>query len=160
MSRASDLRDAVASSIQSALPTQRVETCVIANYAPEELDDPVIAVRLAKRTITVSMGPASRLVDIEVVFMARNPSNSGYPASDEAKESYRTIEVAAADSSDDILETVIDLWTPATALSQNPLAGHRLTELTQEVSVDVPTYYENGLFFTILTIQFYDMADE
>lgn len=160
MSRASDLRDAVASSIQSALPTQRVETCVIANYAPEELDDPVIAVRLAKRTITVSMGPASRLVDIEVVFMARNPSNTGYPPAEETKESYRQIEVAAADANDEIIETVIDLWTPATALARNPLSGHRLTELTQEVAVDVPTFYENGLFFTILTIQFYDMADE
>lgn len=160
MSRASDLRDAVASVIQSAMPSQRVEPCVVANYAPEELDDPVIAVRLAKRNITVSMGPASRLVDIEVVFVARNPSSNGYPTTDQTKESYRTIEVAAADANDAILETVIDLWTPATALSRNPLAGHRLTELTQEVAVDVPTYYENGLFFTILTIQFYDMADE
>ena len=158
MSRASDLRDAVANAIQAALPTVDVQTTVVANYAPEDLDDPVVAVRVARRLITVEMGPASKLVDVEIAIMARNPAQSGFPT--DAKSAYRAVEVAAADTHDDLVESIIALWTPATLLARNQLSGHRLNELTQEVLLDVPTYYENGLFFTTITIQFFDQLDE
>ena len=158
MSRASDLRDAVANAIQNALPTANVQTTVVANYAPEDLDDPVIAVRVARRVITVEMGPSSRLVDIEIAIMARNPAQSGFPT--DAKAEYRAVEIAAADTHDDLVESIIALWTPATVLAREQLSGHRLNELTQEVALDVPTYYENGLYFTTITIQFFDQLDE
>ena len=158
MSRASDLRDAVANAIQTDLPTVDVQTTVVANYSPEELTNPVVAVRVASRTITIEMGPASRVVDIEISIMARNPSQSGFPT--DTKTEYRIVEVAAADAHDALVESIISMWTPATMLARGQLAGHRLTELTQEVAIDVPTYYENGLYFTTLNILFFDQLDE
>jgi len=158
MSRASTLRDAVAQVISNALPTVIVQTCVVANYRPEDLDQPIVAVQIDQRTITVDMGPSSRLLDIQVSILGRSPSQTGYPT--DAKSAYREAEVAACDIYDQLAEDVIGLWTPATPLSQSVLAEHRLTSLTQEVSFDVPSYYENGIWFTTIRLQFYDYHDE
>lgn len=157
MSRLSDLRDAVAAHLTSELTTS-VVTSVVSNFTPEELDEPVIAVKSGDRVITIDMGTDSRLVSIVVSVLGRKPTAQGYDT--DATASYRAQEVAACDVYDQVCEDVLAVWTPLTDYARTPIAGHRLQTVTQEVGFDIPAYYENGIWFTNITLEFYDYHDE
>ena len=158
MSRASDLRDAVAALIATAVPSVTVETTVVPNYGVDDLDSTVISVRVESRAITVEMGPSERTVDIGVAIMAKAPQASGYPL--DAKNDYRAKELEVNDELDGIVETILEIWTPPTTTAETELAGHRFTNITQETALEVASYFENGIWFSQLTITFFDYVDE
>jgi len=158
MSRASNLRDAVVQAIADGLPGQRVDSTVVANYSPEDLPEPVVAVRVNTRGISVEMGPDERTIDITVLVLNRVPDATGFPT--DARGDYRQAEVIANDENDSLVESIIGLWSPATELSKTTLAGHRFNSITQETVVDVASYFENGIWYSALSLNFYDYHDE
>ena len=158
MSRASNLRDAVVQAIADGLPGQRVESTVVANYSQEDLSEPVVAVRVDTRTVSVEMGPDERSLDITVLVLNRVPDATGFPT--DARDDYRQAEVIANDENDSLVESIIGLWSPATELSRTTLAGHRFNSITQETVVDVASYFENGIWYSALSLTFYDYHDE
>jgi len=158
LSRASDLRDAVAALIASAVPSVNVEASVVPNYGIDDLDSTLVSVRVDSRAITVEMGPAERTVDIGVSIMAKAPQATGFPL--DAKNDYRAAELEANDELDGIVETILGIWTPPTTTAETELAGHRFTNITQETALEVASYFENGIWFSQLTITFFDYCDE
>ena len=158
MSRASDLRDAVAALISTEVPSVTVETTVVPNYGIDDLDSTVISVRVESRAISVEMGPAERTVDIGVAIMAKAPQASGFPL--DAKNDYRAKELEVNDELDTLAETVLGIWTPPTTIARTELAGHRFTNISQENALEIPSYFENGIWFSSITITFFDYCDE
>jgi len=158
LSRASDLRDAVAALISTEVPSVTVETTVVPNYGIDDLDSTVISVRVESRAISVEMGPAERTVDIGVAIMAKAPQASGFPL--DAKNDYRAKEIEVNDELDGIVETVLGIWTPPTTIAETEVAGHRFTNISQETALEVASYFENGIWFSQLTITFFDYCDE
>jgi hypothetical protein len=157
MSRLSNLRDAVAAHLSTELTTT-VETTVVSNFLPEDLDEPIIAVKSGDRVIEIDMGVDSRVATIIVSVLGRKPTAQGFNTDPTA--SYRAQEVAACDVYDQIAEDVLAVWTPLTNYARTPIAGHRLTAVTQDVGFDVPAYYENGVWFSNIVLTFYDYHDE
>ncbi len=157
MSRLSELRDAVAEHLTANLTTS-VVTSVVSNFTPEELDDPVIAVKSGDRVVQIDMGADSRVVTIVISVLGRKPKAEGFAT--EPTASYRQQEVTACDAYDLVAENVLAIFTPLTDYARCPIAGHRLTSVTQEVGFDIPAYYENGVWFTNITLEFYDYDDE
>ena len=158
MSRASDLRDAVAALIASAVPSVNVEPSVVPNYGIDDLDSTLVSVRVDSRAITVEMGPAEISVDIGVAIMAKAPQATGFPL--DAKNDYRAAELEANDELDGIVETILGIWTPPTTTAETELAGHRFTNISQETAIEVASYFENGIWFSQITITFFDYCDE
>ena len=158
MSRASDLRDAVAALITTEIPGVTVETTVVPNYGVDDLESTVISVRVESRAISVEMGPAERTVDIGVAIMGKAPQASGYPL--DARTDYRARELEVNDELDGIAESVLAIWTPPTTTATTELAGHRFTEISQENAIEVSSYFENGVWFSSITITFFDYDDQ
>ena len=104
------------------------------------------------------MGPAERSVDIGVAIMAKAPQASGYPL--DAKNDYRAKEIEVNDELDGIVETVLGIWTPPTTTAETEVAGHRFTNISQETALEVASYFENGIWFSQITITFFDYCDE
>ncbi len=114
MSRASDLRDAVITELDTRLTGQTVEAFIVPHYTREELTSgPKIAVRIAERELEIDMGPDTRNMIIEIGVVGVTPALTGSVSS-----AHRSQEVAACDVFDDLMEEIIALWSPNGVLSK------------------------------------------
>lgn len=160
MSRASDLRDAVVSELQSRITSvepERITSFLIPDFEKSEVATPRIGVRIGKREITEGQGPSERFTSIQVgVIGLTDKLDSALPAT---KKSIRTQTVETADKLDAILEEVLSLWTPGGPLSFAGLAEHSFQSIGQPYAFDPKQLYENDVWVSIVEIQFRDSQD-
>lgn len=156
MSRASDVRDAVKDAIVSALPSNTVEVFLVPQYTREELTSgPRIAVRFGARELRVEQGPDERDVIIEVGVIGITPERSNKSESD-----YRAAQVAACDTFDTLMESVIALWTPNGSLSQTGMANHRFVGIEQTINFDPQKLYSEGVWLSMVRLTYQDTVDD
>ena len=158
MSRASDLRDAVITELDTRLTGQTVEAFIVPHYTREELPGgPKIAVRVAEREIEVDQGPDNRQVIIEVGVVGVTPALSGAVTS-----AHRSQEVAACDVFDNLMEQIIALWSPSGPLSVRTagLAGHRFVGIENSIYFDPQKLYSDGLWLSLIRLTYQDSIDD
>lgn len=158
MSRASDLRDAVITELDTRLTGQTVEAFIVPHYTREELTSgPKIAVRIAERELEIDMGPDTRNVIIEIGVVGVTPALTGSVSS-----AHRSQEVAACDVFDDLMEEIIALWSPNGVLSKRTagLAGHRFTGIEQPIMFDPQKLYSDGIWLSLIRLTYQDTVDD
>ncbi len=158
MSRASDLRDAVITELNTRLSGQTIEAFVVPHYTREELvSGPRIAVRLAEREVEIDQGPDARNVVIEVGVVGVTPSLTGAVSS-----AHRSQEVAACDVFDGLMESIIALWSPNGVLSKRTagLASHRFISIEQPVMFDAQKLYSDGIWLSLIRLTYQDTTDD
>lgn len=156
MSRASDLRDGIVTELSTRLSGQTVEAFVVPNYEREDLVvGPRIVVRFGGREIQVDQGPDSRLITIEVGVIGVTPQKSTSTLT-----TYRQEELAACDTFDTLMESVIALWTPAGELGQKGIAEHRFVRLEQVMQFDVEKLYNDGVWLSLIRLIYEDTVDD
>ena len=158
MSRASDLRDAVITELNTRLTGQTVEACIVPHYEREELTSgPKIPVRIAERELEIDMGPDTRNIIIEIGVVGVTPAKTGSVSSN-----YRTQEVAACDVFDDLMEEIIALWSPNGVLSKRTagLAGHRFIGIEQPIMLDAQRLYSDGIWLSLIRLTYQDTTDD
>lgn len=156
MSRASDLRDAVITELSTRLSGQTVEAFIVPHYTREELTSgPKIAVRVAEREIEVDQGPDSRNIVIEIGVVGVTPALTGSVSS-----AHRSQEVAACDVFDDLMEDIIDLWSPAGALASCGVSDHRFVAIEQPIMFDPQKLYNDGIWLSLIRLTYQDTTDD
>jgi len=158
VSRASDLRDAVITEIDTRIAGQTVEAFIVPHYTREELAaGPKIAVRVAERETEVDQGPENRLVIIEVGVVGVTPALTG-----DVTSAHRAQEVAACDVFDGLMESIIALWSPAGPLASRTagLAQHRFVGIEQPILFDPQKLYSDGLWLSLIRLTYFDSVDD
>lgn len=158
MSRASDLRDAVITELDTRLTGQTVEAFIVPHYTREELiSGPKIAVRIAERELEIDMGPDTRNIIIEIGVVGVTPALTGSVSS-----AHRSQEVAACDVFDDLIEEIIALWSPNGVLSKRTagLAGHRFIGIEQPIMFDPQKLYSDGIWLSLIRLTYQDTTDD
>lgn len=156
MSRASSVRDAVIAALKEQLPNETVETVVIPHYEREELDAGArIVVRFGARELRVEQGPDERDVTIEVGVIGVTPKRE-----DSTKAGYHAEQVAAVDSFDTLMESVIALWTPNGPLARIGMAEHWFVEIEQAINFDAEKLWNGGVYLSLITLTYRDSRDE
>ena len=158
MSRASDLRDAVITELDTRLTGQTVEAFIVPHYTREELTSgPKIAVRIAERELEIDMGPDTRNIIIEIGVVGVTPALTGSVSS-----AHRSQEVAACDVFDDLMEEIIALWSPNGVLSKRTdgLAGHRFIGIEQPIMFDPQKLYSDGIWLSLIRLTYQDTTDD
>ncbi|QDT07796.1 hypothetical protein K227x_62240 [Rubripirellula lacrimiformis] len=156
MSRASDVRDAVAEAIKERLTDQTVETFLVPHYTREELDSgPRIIVRFGARELRVDQGPDERDIEIEVGTVGVTPERK-----DHEESVYRAAQVAACDGFDGLMESVIALWTPNGPLSRCGMAEHAFDSIDQAINFDATKLYNEGIWLSMIQLTYRDSQDE
>ena len=158
MSRASDLRDAVLTELNTRLTGQTVEAFIVPHYTREELTSgPKIAVRIAERELEIDMGPDTRNIIIEIGVVGVTPALTGSVSS-----AHRSQEVAACDVFDDLMEEIIALWSPNGVLSKRTagLSGHRFIGIEQPIMFDPQKLYSDGIWLSLIRLTYQDTTDD
>lgn len=156
MSRASEVRDAVLEAIQEHLTDQTVEAFLVPNYDDEELmEGPRIVVRFGAREIQIDQGPDERDIQIEIGVVGVTPKRET-----RSKEEYRAAQVAACDTFDGLMESVIALWTPNGPLRHYGMADHRFVSIEQAVNFDAAKLYNDGVWLSIIQLTYQDTFDD
>lgn len=158
MSRASDLRDAVITELDTRLTGQTVEAFIVPHYTREELTSgPKIAVRIAERELEIDMGPDTRNIIIEIGVVGVTPALTGSVSS-----AHRSQEVAACDVFDDLMEEIIALWSPNGVLSKRTagLSGHRFIGIEQPIMFDPQKLYSDGIWLSLIRLTYQDTTDD
>ena len=156
MSRASDVRDAIATDLQTQFPSEVVEKFMIADFTREELSlQRRIGVRTGSRTIEIDQGVDERRVVIEVAVIGVVPEKTG--STDAA---YRSQTMAACDAFDLLMESIIAKWTPDGMFRHKAMADHRFVLLEQSVQFDVQKLYSEGLWLSLIRLTYQDCLDE
>ncbi len=156
MSRASDLRDQVITELNTRLAGQTVEAFIVPHYTREELTaGPKIAVRVAERELEVDQGPDSRNIVIEIGVVGVTPALSGSVSS-----AHRSQEVAACDVFDDLMEDILELWTPNGVLSKTGLSDHRFIGIEQPIMFDPQKLYSDGIWLSLIRLTYQDTIDD
>lgn len=156
MSRASDLRDAVITELDSRLTGQTVESFIVPHYTREELTDgPKIAVRVAERELEIDQGPDTRNIIIEIIVVGVTPALTGSVSS-----AHRSQEVAACDGFDDLMEDILELWTPNGALAKSGLSDHRFVGIAQPIMFDPQQLYSDGKWLSLIRLTYQDTTDD
>lgn len=156
MSRASAVRDAVLAALAAELPGETVEAFIIPQYTREEIaDGRRIAVRFGSRELSVNQGPDERNVSIEVAVVGLVPGFDSDSPGD-----FRTQQVAAVDELDGVVESIIALWTPGGALRRKGMAEHSFVEIEHPVNFDPRKLYDEGIFLSVLVVNYEDSVDD
>lgn len=159
MSRATDLRDAVATEMAFRFPTERVETVIYPDHTREELAEMLrIIVRKAGRSPSVEQGPDVRTVDIEVgVIAALSPLAAG---AGRTKDDYRDQRLQESDAADTLVEQIVALFTPNGVLSHGGFGDYSFESLDEATTLDVRALYERDVHLSIVTLTFLDSVDD
>jgi hypothetical protein len=158
VSRASDLRDAVITELDTRLTGQTVEAFIVPHYTREELTSgPKIAVRIAERELEIDMGPDTRNIIIEIGVVGVTPALTGSVSS-----AHRSQEVAACDVFDGLMEEIIALWSPNGVLSKRTagLSGHRFIGIEQPIMFDPQKLYSDGIWLSLIRLTYQDTTDD
>jgi hypothetical protein len=156
MSRASDVRDAIALDLQSQFEGETVEKFMIPDFTREELAlQRRIGVRVGSRAIEIDQGVDERQVVIEVAVIGVVAEKSG--TTDAA---YRSQTMAACDAFDSLMESIIAKWTPDGMFRHKAMADHRFVSLEQAVQFDVQKLYSEGLWLSLIRLTYQDCLDE
>ena len=156
MSRASDLRDAVITELDTRLTGQTVEAFIVPHYTREELTaGPKIAVRVAERELEIDQGPDTRNIIIEIGVVGVTPALTGSVSS-----AHRSQEVAACDGFDDLMEDILELWTPNGALAKSGLSDHRFVGIEQPIMFDPQKLYSDGIWLSLIRLTYQDTTDD
>jgi len=146
----------VITELDTRLTGQTVEAFIVPHYTREELTGgPKIAVRVAEREIEVDQGPDNRQVIIEVGVVGVTPALSGSVTS-----AHRSQEVAACDGFDDLMEDILELWTPNGALAKKGLSDHRFVSIEQPIMFDPQKLYSDGIWLSLIRLTYQDTTDD
>lgn len=160
MTRASDLRDAIASELKERLESfdaDRIDTFLIPDYEKDELQAPRIGVRVGRREVEVDQGPDNRQVTIEIGVIGLTEEVD--PALPGTKASMRAQAVAASDRLDEIIEDILSVWTPCGPLSRGVIAEHSFVSIGQPYAFDPKQLYQNGVWVSIVEVTYRDCKD-
>ena len=153
MSRASDVRDAIVTAIAAQLPGETVEAFSVPHYTKEQLvSGPRIAVRCSGRNLQISQGPDQRAVLIDVCVIGAAPEQS--------TASFRVDELGKVDEFDELMESVIALWTPAGTLGRSGMAYHSFEQIEQVIQVDQEKLYTDGIYISVIRLTYHDSEDD
>ena len=159
MSKASTLRDALITELQSVIPaaTATVEAVILPEYEREDLvNSPRVAVRYAERSnLESTMGPDITRVMLEVAIVGVLPDRLSA-----SQATYNAAQVAALDVLDGIAETIIDLFVPNGTLTGKNIGEHRFVSLEQPAAFDAEKMSDETQFLSIIEMVFEDLGDE
>lgn len=156
MSRASDVRDAVATAISEQISDYTAVACVVPDFARESYESgPKIIVRSGVRAFGIDQGPDTRDVTIEVGVVGITPERDSI-----SPDEYDAAQITAADGFDALMESVIDLWTPNGVLARCGMAEHRFTDIEQAIQFDAQRLYADGVWFSMIQVTYQDSRDE
>lgn len=156
MSRASAVRDDVIEEMRLNIADIPIEAFIVPNYTREELKSgPRIAVRYGSRELQVDQGPDDRNITIEIGVIGVTPPNESSDAA-----AYRAAQMAACDGFDSLMESVIALWTPNGVLARRAMADHRFVSITQTMQFDANKLYSDGIWLSMVTLEYQDCSDE
>ena len=155
MSKASDVRDAVATELTNQLPGQAVDRFVLPKYTRDELENPRVVVRNGGRNLTIGQGVDTTEVLIEIGVVA-NVSMTTTAAT-------KAEELQNSDDADALLETVIALWG-STDDGDGPLrncgmANHSFEDMEQTLQFDPERLYNDGVWLSLVTLTYQDSED-
>lgn len=156
MSRQSLVRDAIVSELKDRISNQAIETFVVPHYSRKDLSSgPRICVRSGSRELAIDQGPDTRdvVVEIGVVGVTRLREST-----DEA--TYRLGMVDDCDTFDELMETIIAMWTPNGPLSQCGMADHRFVSIEQAINFDPQKLYDDGIWLSMIRLTYQDTFDD
>ncbi|MCD0460063.1 hypothetical protein [Roseiconus lacunae] len=150
MSRASDLRQAIKSELETHFPSHSVDEFLIPRYERSELNDgPRIVVRSGTRGLSLNQGPDEVTNSVEVGVVGV-PDPKSTPAQALAK----------FDEYDGLLEQIIALWINDGPLANAGVAEHFPIEIEQSNQFDVERLYSEGVYLSMIRITYRDSEDE
>lgn len=154
MSRASDVRDALKTELETLL-SRTVDRFVIPRFTREELEaGPRVMVRVGGRNLSFDEGPDTTNVLIDVGVAGVTPNSS------ELETTFAEAEIDQCDSFDALMETVIALWMNDGPLSRAGIAEHFPVDITQVIPFDAQEFNNKGVYFTMIQITYRDSRDE
>ena len=158
MSKAGDVRDAVAAELQTILGSgQPVDSGVLPNFDKDLLkaDGPRVYVRTAGRDVTIDHGyePTDVLIDVGVVALITDTSEtaSGKPIEETERERF--------DEADTLVESLYPLWWKGGDMFCG-MAEHMVIDIAQPVYCDFEKLNTDGIFFAVLRITYRDSEDD
>jgi hypothetical protein len=156
MSRASDVRDALAAALRLQDLGATVDVFLIPAYDREELiDSPRVVVRVGGRELTIDQGADTRNIVIEVGVVGVTPLREELDT-----DEYREAQIAKCDEFDELMEQVIGLFTPDGPLRSEPMAGHQFFDLTQAIQFDPQKLYSENTWLSLIRLTYTDSIDE
>lgn len=163
MSRASALRDAMVTELETAFPAETIDAFILPSYDREEFEaGRRIGVRVGGREIELDQGVDERRVIIEVAVIGILGEKTAGDAEDVSatKAAYRAQEVTECDAFDALMESIIAKWTPRGPLRNKGIGDHRLMSISQPTQFDAEKLYGAGLWLSLLRFTFQDSLDE
>ncbi|MDM4014633.1 hypothetical protein [Roseiconus lacunae] len=156
MSRASDVRDALATELRTLLgPDQPVDRFIVPRFKREELvDGPRVVVRVGGRQLSMEDGPDTTEVSIEVGVVGVLPDAAN------VETTFAEAEIEACDSYDELLETIIAFWMNDGPLAYAGIADHFPVAIEQAIQFDASKLYSEGVYLTMIRITYRDSEDE
>ena len=153
MSRASDVRDAIANELTGRFDPLPVDKFLLPTYERASLESSSrIVIRNGGRELSLQQGADETRVIIQVGVVGIMPEKQS--------TDYEAECLAKGDEIDGVVEQLIALWMNRGALWKVCFAEHRLYDIGQAIQFDPDRLYKEGVYLSMIQLTYRDIEDE